>query len=290
MEHVFDSKAAPGRRAVLSPMVPEIFRVEKYRKETYDTYTLELKPASGTGEHRFGAGQFNMLYKFGVGEAAISISGDPTSPNPLIHTIRAVGTATKAMAKLKVGDTIGVRGPFGSCWPVEAAKGNDVLIIAGGIGLAPLRPVIYQVLAERRKYGKVFLLYGTRTPEDMLYRAELEKWRARFDMEVHVTVDRASSEWHGNVGVVTTLLKKLVLDPDNTLAMICGPEIMMRFVAMDLIKKEMTLDRIYVSMERNMKCGIGLCGHCQYGPTFICKDGPVYTYDQVIELLARREI
>jgi NAD(P)H-flavin reductase len=290
MEHVFDSKAAPGRRAVLSPMVPEIFRVEKYRKETLDTYTLELKPASGTGEHRFGAGQFNMLYKFGVGEAAISISGDPTSPNPLIHTIRAVGTATKAMAKLKVGDTIGVRGPFGSCWPVEAAKGNDVLIIAGGIGLAPLRPVIYQVLAERRKYGKVFLLYGTRTPEDMLYRAELEKWRARFDMEVHVTVDRASSEWHGNVGVVTTLLKKLVLDPDNTVAMICGPEIMMRFVAMDLIKKEMTLDRIYVSMERNMKCGIGLCGHCQYGPTFICKDGPVYTYDQVIELLARREI
>jgi NAD(P)H-flavin reductase len=289
MEHVFDSKAAPGE-AVLSPMVPEIFRVEKYRKETYDTYTLELKPASGTGEHRFGAGQFNMLYKFGVGEAAISISGDPTSPNPLIHTIRAVGTATKAMAKLKVGDTIGVRGPFGSCWPVEAAKGNDVLIIAGGIGLAPLRPVIYQVLAERRKYGKVFLLYGARTPEDMLYRAELEKWRARFDMEVLVTVDRASSEWHGNVGVVTTLFKKLVLDPDNTVAMICGPEIMMRFVAMDLIKKEMTLDRIYVSMERNMKCGIGLCGHCQYGPTFICKDGPVYTYDQVIELLARREI
>ena len=271
-------------------MVPEIFRVEKYRKETHDTYTLELKPASGTGEHRFGAGQFNMLYKFGVGEAAISISGDPTSPNPLIHTIRAVGTVTKAMAKLKVGDTIGVRGPFGSCWPVEAAKGNDVLIIAGGIGLAPLRPVIYQVLAERRKYGKVFLLYGTRTPEDLLYRAELEKWRARFDMEVLVTVDRASSEWHGNVGVVTTLLKKLVLDPDNTIAMICGPEIMMRFVAMDLIKREMTLDRIYVSMERNMKCGIGLCGHCQYGPTFVCKDGPVYTYDQVIELLARREI
>jgi NAD(P)H-flavin reductase len=289
MEHVFDSKATPGE-AVLSPMVPEVFRVEKYRKETHDTYTLELKPASGMGEHRFGAGQFNMLYKFGVGEAAISISGDPTSPNPLIHTIRAVGTATKAMAKLKVGDAIGVRGPFGSCWPVEAAKGNDILIIAGGIGLAPLRPVIYQVLAERRKYGKVLLLYGTRTPEDMLYRVELEKWRARFDMEVLVTVDRASSEWHGNVGVVTTLLKKLTLDPDNTIAMICGPEIMMRFVAMDLIKKEMTLDRIYVSMERNMKCGIGLCGHCQYGPTFICKDGPVYTYDQVIELLARREI
>ncbi len=289
MGHVFDSKAAPGE-TLLSPMVPEIFRVEKYRRETHDTFTLELRPASGTGEHRFGAGQFNMLYKFGVGEAAISISGNPTAPDPLIHTIRAVGTATKAMAKLKVGDALGVRGPFGSCWPVEKAVGNDVLIIAGGIGLAPLRPVVYQVLAERRRYGKVYLLYGTRTPEDLLYRTEVEKWRARFDMEVLVTVDRASSEWHGNVGVVTTLLKKVVLDPDNTIAMICGPEIMMRFVAMDLIKKEFGLDRIFVSMERNMKCGIGLCGHCQYGPTFICKDGPVYAYDQVIELLARREI
>jgi NAD(P)H-flavin reductase len=289
MEPVLDTKAA-SQNAVPDPMVPEIFRVEKFRKETHDTYTLELKPAGGTGEHRFKAGQFNMLYKFGVGESAISISGDPTSPNPLIHTIREVGTVTKAMSKLKAGDTIGVRGPFGSCWPVQEAVGKDVLIIAGGIGLAPLRPVIYQVLADRRKYGKVYLFYGTRTPEDLLYRAELEKWRARFDMEVLVTVDRASSDWHGNVGVVTTLLKKVTIDPDDTVAMICGPEIMMRFVAMDLIKKDVGLDRIYVSMERNMKCGIGLCGHCQYGPTFICKDGPVYTYDQVIELLARREI
>jgi NAD(P)H-flavin reductase len=289
MEPVLDTKAA-SQNAVSDPMVPEIFRVEKFRKETHDTYTLELKPASGTGEHRFKAGQFNMLYKFGVGESAISISGDPTSPNPLIHTIRAVGIVTKAMSKLKAGDTIGVRGPFGSCWPVQEAVGKDVLIIAGGIGLAPLRPVISQVLADRRKYGKVYLFYGTRTPEDLLYRAELEKWRARFDMEVLVTVDRASSDWHGNVGVVTTLLKKVAIDPDDTVAMICGPEIMMRFVAMDLIKKDVGLDRIYVSMERNMKCGVGLCGHCQYGPTFICKDGPVYTYDQVIELLARREI
>lgn len=289
MEPVPDTKAA-AQIAVSDPMVPEIFRVEKFRKETHDTYTLELKPASGTGEHRFKAGQFNMLYKFGVGESAISISGDPTSPNPLIHTIREVGTVTKAMSKLKAGDTIGVRGPFGSSWPVQEAVGKDVLIIAGGIGLAPLRPVIHQVLADRRKYGKVYLFYGTRTPEDILYRAELEKWRARFDMEVLVTVDRASSNWHGNVGVVTTLLKKVAIDPDDTLAMICGPEIMMRFVAMDLIKKDVGLDRIYVSMERNMKCGVGLCGHCQYGPTFICKDGPVYTYDHVIELLARREI
>jgi NAD(P)H-flavin reductase len=288
MEPVFDSQATPSE-SVLGPMVPKTFRVQRHRKETADTFTLELSPVGG-GEHKFKAGQFNMLYQFGVGESAISISGDPTEPSPLTHTIRAVGTVTKAMAKLKAGDTIGVRGPFGSSWPVQAAAGNDVLIIAGGIGLAPLRPVIYQVLAERRKYGKFYLVYGSRTPEDLLYLSELEKWRARFDMEVLVTVDRASSDWRGNVGVVTTLLKKVVIDPEDTVAMICGPEIMMRFVAMDLIKRDLGLDRIYVSLERNMKCGIGLCGHCQYGPTFICKDGPVYTYDRVIELLARREI
>lgn len=289
MEPVLESKATP-EPAPRNPITPSLYSVERYRKETHDTFTLELRPAAGSPEHKFGAGQFNMLYAFGIGEAAISISGDPTCPTPLIHTIRAVGAVTKALSKLKVGDTIGVRGPFGSCWPVKEAIGNDVLIVAGGIGLAPLRPVIYQVLAERRRFGKVFLLYGTRTPEDLLYRTEVEKWRARFDMEVLVTVDRATSGWHGNVGVVTTLLKKTGFDPDNTIAMLCGPEIMMRFVAMDLIKRGLTLDHIYVSMERNMKCGIGLCGHCQYGPTFVCKDGPVFSYDRVIELLARREI
>jgi NAD(P)H-flavin reductase len=289
MEHVLEKQTAP-RDGKLQPMVPELFRIEKHRKDTHDTFTLELKPVNGSGEHNFEAGQFNMLYKFGVGEVAISISGDPTRPDPLVHTIRAVGTTTKALSKLKVGDTIGVRGPYGRSWPMAKAAGNDVLIIAGGIGLAPLRPVIYQVLAERHKYGKVSLLYGTRTPEDMLYRTELERWRARFDMDVLVTVDRAGADWHGNVGVVTTLLKKIAIDPDNTTAMVVGPEIMMRFVAMDLIKQQLGLDQIFLSMERNMKCGVGLCGHCQYGPTFICKEGPVYSYDQIIEFLGRREV
>ncbi len=289
MEPVLETKAStPAGRS--NSMLPRTYRIEKYRKETHDTFTLELKPVDGTAEHKFVAGQFNMLYKFGVGEAAISISGDPTKPATLIHTIRAVGSVTKAMAKLKAGDTIGVRGPFGAAWPVTQAAGGDVLIIAGGIGLAPLRPVVYQVLAERKKYNRVFLLYGTRTPDDMLYVTELEKWRSRFDLEVHVTVDRASSGWRGNVGVVTSLLRKAAFDPENTTAMICGPEIMMRFVAMGLIKQDLGLERIYVSMERNMKCGVGLCGHCQFGPTFVCKDGPVFSYDKVIELLGRREI
>lgn len=288
--------AAPIERSidmnttVAGPMVPTMARVDRVRKETHDTFTLELRPAYGQDVHRFAAGQFNMLYVFGFGEVAISISGDPTNPKPLIHTTRAVGNVTKAMARLKTGDMIGVRGPFGTAWPVEHAQGNDVVIIAGGIGLAPLRPVIYQILADRRKYGKFILLYGTRTPSDILYRKELESWRSRLDMEVHVTVDRASTNWQGNVGVVTTLIPKAGFDPQHTTAMVCGPEIMMRYVALELQKRGVPMGSVHASMERNMKCGIGLCGHCQMGSTFICKDGPVYPYDKIRELLQKREV
>ncbi len=275
---------------IAGPMVPTLARVDRVRRETHDTFTLELHPASGNGEHRFEAGQFNMLYVHGVGEVAISISGDPTTPKPLIHTTRAVGTVTKAMAKLQTGDVIGLRGPFGNSWPVEHAAGDDVVLVAGGIGLAPLRPVIYQVLAERHRYGKVILLYGTRTPADILFRKELETWRSRLDVEVHVTVDRGSANWRGNVGVVTLLISKAGFDPLSTTAMVCGPEIMMRYVALEMQKRGVPMSSVYVSMERNMKCGIGLCGHCQMGHSFICKDGPVYAYDQIRELLYKREI
>jgi NAD(P)H-flavin reductase len=278
------------KTTVAGPMVPTMARVNRVRKETHDTFTLELHPAYGQEVHHFAAGQFNMLYVFGFGEAAISISGDPTDPKPLIHTTRAVGNVTKAMAKLKTGDIIGVRGPFGSAWPVKHAEGDDVVLVAGGIGLAPLRPVIYEILANRRKYGKLILLYGTRTPSDILYRKELESWRSRLDMEVYVTVDRSSVNWQGNVGVVTTLISKAGFDPMQTTAMICGPEIMMRYVALELQKRGVPMSSVFASMERNMKCGIGLCGHCQMGPTFICKDGPVYPYDKIRELLMKREI
>ncbi len=273
-----------------NPMVPTMARVDRVRRETHDTFTLELHPAYGKGEHTFAAGQFNMLYMYGIGEVAISISGDPTHPQPLIHTTRAVGTVTKAMANLKTGDMIGVRGPFGNSWPVSAAEGDDVVLVAGGIGLAPLRPVIYQILADRRKYGKIILLYGTRTPSDILFRKELEQWRSRLDVEVHVTVDRGAANWRGNVGVVTLLISKAGFDPMHTTAMVCGPEIMMRYVALELQKRGVPMSSVYVSMERNMKCGIGLCGHCQMGHTFICKDGPVYAYDQIRDLIYKREI
>ena len=274
----------------LDPMAVRPFRVKRSTKDTYDTFTLDLDPADGGAPLVFGPGQFNMLYVFGVGEVPISISGDPKKTKPLIHTVRAVGAVTNALWKLNVGDTVGIRGPYGNQWPVEAIEGYDVAIVAGGIGLAPLRPAIYHILANREQYGKVSLLYGARTPEDLLYRKELEHWRARFDLETLVTVDRAVEGWRGNVGVVTTLIGRASFDPAHTAAMVCGPEIMMRFTALELQKRGIEMNRIYVSMERNMKCGVGLCGHCQIGSTFVCKDGPVYTFNQVREILLRREM
>ncbi len=274
---------------VADPMRPQLFRVRRRRNETADTFTLELEPTNSSQAPSFSPGQFNMLYVYGVGEIPISISGDPTRPEILVHTTRAVGTVTQAMRKLRQGEILGVRGPFGNPWPVSEAIGNDVVIVAGGIGLAPLRPVMYHVLSQRDRYGKVALLYGTRTPEDILYRRELESWRGRFDLEVVITVDHALRGWRGNVGVVTTLIPRLQFDRLNTVAMVCGPEVMMRFTVLELLKRGLTTENIYISMERNMKCAVGFCGHCQFGPDFICKDGPVFRYDRVRKLFGIRE-
>jgi NAD(P)H-flavin reductase len=266
------------------------YYVQRLRHETYDTFTLELKPARESGIHPFKGGQFNMLYVFGLGEVPISISGDPNEPERLIHTTRAVGTVTKAMRKLKRGNMLGVRGPFGTSWPIDAAVGKDVLIVAGGIGLPPLRPTIYHILENRDNFGKVSLLYGSRTPEDLLFMHEVEKWRSRLDFDVHVTVDKAVGDWKGNVGVVTTLMPKVQFDPKNTIAMTCGPEIMMRFAIIELQKRGILNDSIYISMERNMKCGVGLCGHCQLGGVFVCKDGPVFRFDKMKDIFTKREM
>ncbi len=275
---------------VPDPMLPQLFRVQRVRREIPDTFTLELEPEEGVEVPPFASGQFNMLYVFGVGEIPISISGDPARRRPLVHTTRAVGTVSKAMRELKPEDVIGVRGPFGSHWPIERAMGKDVVIVAGGIGLAPLRSAMYQIVSQREKYGKVVLLYGARTPEDILYRREVEHWRAHFDLEVYVTVDNATGKWRGSVGVVTRLIPRAPFDPLNTVAMICGPEIMMRFTAAELEKRGVATENIFVSMERNMKCAIGQCGHCQYGPHFVCKDGPVFQYSRVQHLLTKWEI
>ncbi|MFN8007792.1 MAG: FAD/NAD(P)-binding protein [Terriglobia bacterium] len=272
------------------PMMPLPYVVTRMDRETYDTFTMQLKPDDGIQQSHFQPGQFNMLYVFGTGEVPISISGDPAAESLLTHTTREVGSVTQAMRKLKRGDWLGIRGPYGNGWPVEAAEGDDVLMVAGGIGLAPLRPALYHVLAHREKYGKVALLYGARTPDDILYRRELEKWRSQFDLNVLVTVDRALGNWRGNVGVVTTLIPRAPFEPSNTTAMVCGPEIMMRYVAMELQNHGVPTNNIHVSMERNMKCGVGFCGHCQYGPQFICKDGPVFSYLEIKEWLSKREI
>ncbi len=273
-----------------NPMIVQQFRISRKIKETHDTFSIELELPDSMDGFSFNPGQFNMLYVYGVGEVPISISGNPSKNKILTHTIRVVGTVTKAINNLKVGDYLGVRGPYGAGWPVKQAIGKDVVVVTGGIGLAPLRPVISYLLTNREKYGKVALLYGARTPEDILYIKSLEKWRGRFDIETLVTVDRAVGDWRGNVGVVTTLIGKSTFDPLHCIAMVCGPEIMMRFTIMEFIKKEIEEKNIYVSMERNMKCGVGLCGHCQIGSTFVCKDGPVYCFEDIKDLFQRREM
>ena len=230
-----------------------------------------------------------MLYVFGIGEVPISISGNPEVDDRLVHTVRAVGAVSRGICSLKKGNMLGVRGPYGSHWPVAESLDEDLIIVAGGIGLAPLRPVLYQVQAQRQRFGKVILLYGARSPSDVLYLRELEQWRAA-GVEVQVTVDRSAEGWRGHVGVVTGLIPTLNFDRLNAVAMICGPEVMMRFTIAELNKLDVTDDRIFISMERNMKCGIGFCGHCQYGPSFICQDGPVFPFSRVRNLFSIREV
>ncbi len=272
------------------PMRPIPYRVQRFHQETDDTFTLNLAPMNGADEFAFAPGQFNMLYVFGVGEVPISISGDPSAPQTLMHTTRAVGAVTRAMRKLKRGAALGVRGPFGSHWPVEQAEGSDVVIVTGGIGLVPLRPALYHLMAAREKYGRVVLLYGARTPEDILFKRELQHWRSHLDLEVYVTVDRATGDWKGNVGIGTTLIPKAPFDPHSSVALVCGPEVMMRFTIQELKKRGLRAENIFVSLERNMKCAVGFCGHCQFGPTFICKDGPVFRFDKIQSFFDKREV
>jgi NAD(P)H-flavin reductase len=272
------------------PMVPVPFRVKRLKRETHDTFTLELLPANGATHFRCSPGQFNMLYVFGVGEVPMSISGDAGKPEVLVHTTRSVGAVTRAMSKLRRGDTVGIRGPFGAGWPMQEAAGGDVLIVAGGAGLAPLRPVIYGVLSDRAKYGNVTLLYGARSPGDILYLSELEKWRSRLDLRVEVTVDHAPTTWRGGVGVVTHLISRVSHTAEHVVAMVCGPELMMKFTVRALESIGIDTKRVYISMERNMKCAVGFCGHCQFGPQFICKDGPVFRYDRISPFLRIREL
>jgi NAD(P)H-flavin reductase len=272
------------------PMLPVPYRVVERRAETRDSVTLRMEPA-GQPLPPFQPGQFTMLYRRGVGEIAISISGDPSAGDgSLTQTIRDVGAVSRALHQAAPGDLLGARGPFGAGWGLGTAVGHDLVIVAGGVGLAPLRPVILGALANRDAYRRIVLVAGARRPAEFLFRDQLSAWVAMPGIDVELTVDQPAEGWSGQVGFVTEPLSRLVLDPGQTIAFVCGPEPMMRFSANVLLGKGIAAADIRVSLERNMKCGIGLCGHCQLGPLLVCRDGPVVDYARAQPLLAVGEL
>ncbi len=281
--------ASPSSSKGADPFAPRRFVVTQVTAEANDTVTLRMEPTDGQ-PLEFESGQFTMLGKHGHAEVPISISGDPDHPEVLEHTVRAVGGATRALVESDPGDVLLVRGPYGTGWDVMDAAGGDVVLVAGGIGLAPLRPAILEVLTHRERFGRVVIVYGSRTPSQLLFQPQLERWRGRFDVDLSVTVDTAEPAWRGHVGLVTTVLPKEGLDSGSVLALLCGPEIMLRLTADTLVGRGLAPERIRVSLERNMKCGIGLCGHCQLRELFVCTDGPVVGYDRARPLMATREL
>lgn len=273
----------PTAQAAANPWQIHSATIESIQTEMAGvaTYDLKIRDPQLAANYRFAPGQFNMLYLPGAGEIAISVSDDPAKTESIAHTIRVAGNVTGTLASMTVGQTIGLRGPFGTSWPIANCVGRDIVLVAGGIGLAPLRPVIYTMLKHRRQFGRLNLLYGARSPDTLLYERELESWIDQ-GMNVQTTVDRSVPSWQGNVGVVTMLLDQLTtFDTDNAVLMCCGPEVMMRFTIMSALSRGWTPEQIWLSMERNMQCAVGLCGHCQLGPAFVCKDGPVFRYDKI---------
>lgn len=262
--------------------------MEKIREaDSIHTYRLRLNDEATRRNFRFAAGQFNMVYLFGVGEVAISIVSDPEEPERLDHTIRSVGRVTSAIAQLQPGETLGIRGPFGQGWPLEAVRGHDVVIVTGGLGCAPVVGAIDYMFRRRRQYGSVKIIHGVKTSRDLLFHERFEAWGKQPDTEVLLASTRPDETWRYHVGVVTDLFERVTLDPAKTMVLMCGPEIMMRLGVPILMRRGIPATAIYVSLERHMECGIGLCGHCQMGPYFLCKDGPVMRYDLVEPWLGR---
>lgn len=270
-----------------NPWLAYSARIDRITRESpgVATYDLVFDDPDLADRFSFRPGQFNMLYLPGVGEIAISICGDPSDQSKVPHTIREAGNVTQTLARLSEGDCVGVRGPFGSSWPMDECAGKDLVLIAGGIGLAPLRPVIMELLENREQFGTITLLHGARTPDGLLYPGEYADWRSR-GLDIQSTVDRGTAGWVGHVGVVTVLLDRLPLtNLNNTLLLTCGPEVMMWYAIQTALRRGLPAESIYVSLERNMNCAIGLCGHCQFGPEFVCKDGPVFRFDRVASIL-----
>jgi NAD(P)H-flavin reductase len=260
---------------------PIPYRIINKKTENNKLMTLVLEPAEERSIEPIQPGQFNMLYVFGVGEIPISTSSLAVTHPQIVHTIQDVGLISKAINQLSPKDVVGIRGPFGSTWPVKKAYGKDVMIMAGGVGLCPVRPLIESLLSDREQIGELNILYGSRSPENIIFHQDIISWQSDPGTNFLVTVDHAFSSWHGNIGVVTRLIPKSRFDPENTVVYICGPEVMMRFGAYACLDEGIPEDQIFLSMERNMKCAIGFCGHCQYGPHFLCKDGAVFSYPQI---------
>jgi anaerobic sulfite reductase subunit B len=271
----------------MTTMRPARYVVAGRKQETYDTVTLMLRPADPPIMAPR-PGQFTMLYSFGVGEIPVSVSGIGQD-GVLVQTIREVGAVSRALCAAAPGAVIGVRGPFGTDWRVDGARGRDVVVVAGGIGLAPLRPVLLAALADRARFGRVVLLAGARSPADLPFTRELSTWAGR-DADVRITVDHGDPGWTGRVGLVTTLIADAVTDPPATTAFVCGPEIMMRLSARALAEAGVPAADIRVSLERNMRCGVARCGHCQLGPLLVCRDGPVVSYAEAAPLTAIKEL
>jgi NAD(P)H-flavin reductase len=277
----------PGQAMVPSPAT--IMHIHD-ESSTTRTYSLELDDASLRSRYTFRPGQFNMIYVFGVGEAAISLSGRPDDRRHLIHTVRRCGSVTAALNRMQVGGTVGIRGPFGHGWPLEQCRGRDVILISGGIGLAPIRPAVEQILSERNLYERVILIYGARSPADMLFQSDLAAWDARPDIETLFIVDYPAEGWTGPVGMVTDLVRRVRLRGEKAAVLVCGPRIMNRYVVWLLSRLNVPASHMFVSLERNMRCGVGRCGHCQYGPKFVCKDGPVFSYEAIRSIFGKEEV
>jgi NAD(P)H-flavin reductase len=265
-----------------NPMLPSWAEITKIEEEApgVKTYWLKLLDPDLRKTYSFKPGQFNLLSVPGYGEAAISISSHPKKADTIGHTIRLTGNVTYAIDRLGVGGVLGVRGPYGTHWPLEELKGKDIYIAAGGIGLPPLRPVIYELMDHREDYGKVVLIYGARTPDNLQFTEEFGTWEEA-DIELLICVDSCDDTWTGLVGVVPMLFYRLRIDPKKGALLTCGPEIMIHFAAYEAIARRVPRDLIFVSLEKNMKCGYGSCGHCQLGPSFVCKDGPVFNYQEI---------
>lgn len=273
-----------------NPYTIQSARIEEKIHEAEDIYTyrLRLTDPEERAAYRFSCGQFNMVYAFGIGEVPISIVSDPDEPHSLDHTVRVIGRITRTFADLGPGDPLGIRGPFGQGWPLEEARGKDVIVATGGLGCAPVRGAIEYIFRRRDEYGALKIIHGVKNPRDLLYRERFDAWRRHPDTEVLLTSDQPDKTWHYHVGVVTELFQEVTIhDPARTIVLMCGPEIMMRLGVPILMNRGIPASAIYVSLERHMECGIGLCGHCQMQPYFVCKDGAVIRYDRIAPFMGK---